>query len=134
MPLDIQAASTAEVVVYSPYYAKREPQYLQALPYAISLYKTGKLQGERQVEGSVSVPFSATWKTPSLPVDPCICIVIFTNELNEEFKYEIELKSIELVGHLTDVVLRDRETQIIDFSQTFYAKLFRLKIDGHEGN
>lgn len=133
MTLDIQAAPTADVVLYLPY-CKREPQYQQALPYAISLYKTGKLQGERQVEGSTAIPFSASWKAPSLPVDPCICIVVFTNELNEEFKYEIELQSLQLVGHLIDVVLRDRETQIVDFSQAFYAELFRVKIDTFESN
>jgi len=111
---------------------KREQQ--QALPYAISLYKTGALEGERQVEGTSPVPFSAFWKVSTLPVDPVICTVIFTNEVNEEYKYEIELQSLQVVKHLIDVVLLDRETQIVDFSQAFYAELFRLKLDALDSN
>ncbi|AFY72869.1 hypothetical protein Syn7502_00735 [Synechococcus sp. PCC 7502] len=131
MALDIQAAPTGDVVLYLPY-CKREQQ--QALPYAISLYKVGNLQGERQVEGAPSVPFSAFWKVSTLPVDPIICTVIFTNEVNEEYKYELEMQSLELVRYLIEVILVDRETQIVDFPQAFYAKLFRLKLDAFEGN
>ncbi len=126
MTLDIQAAPVGDVVLYLPY-CKREQQ--QALPYAISLYRTGTLQGERQVEGSTPVPFSAFWKVSTLPVDPVICTVVFTNEISEEYKYEIELQSLQVVRHLIDVIILDRETQIVDFSQAFYAELFRLKLD-----
>jgi len=131
MTLDIQAAPTGDIVLYLPY-CKREQQ--QALPYAISLYKTGALQGERQVEGTSPIPFSAFWKVSTLPVDPVICTVVFTNEVNEEYKYEIELQSLQVVKHLIDVVLLDRETQIVDFSQAFYAELFRLKLDALDSN
>lgn len=126
MALDIQAAPTGDVVLYLPY-CKREQQ--QALPYAISLYKMGTLQGERQVEGSAPIPFSAFWKVSTLPVDPVICTVVFTNEISEEYKYEIELQSLQVVRHLIDVIILDRETQVVDFSQAFYAELFRLKLD-----
>jgi hypothetical protein len=131
MTLDIQAAPTGDIVLYLPY-CKREQQ--QALPYAISLYKTGTLQGERQVEGASPVPFSAFWKVSTLPIDPVICTVVFTNEVNEEYKYEIELQSLQVVRHLIDVILLDRQTQIVDFSQAFYAELFRLKIDAFDSN
>jgi hypothetical protein len=131
MPLDIQAAPTGDVVLYLPY-CKRDQQ--QALPYGISLYKIGSLQGERQVEGSSPVPFSAFWKVSTLPVDPIICTVIFTNEVNEEYKYEIELQSLQLVNYLIEVIILDRETQVVDFSQAFYVKLFRVKLDAYDGN
>ena len=131
MTLDIQASPSGDVVLYLPY-CKREQQ--QALPYAISLYKTGGVKGERQVEGSSPIAFSAFWKVSTLPVDPIICTVIFSNELTEEYKYEIELQSLEIVRFLIEVILLDRETQIVDFSQAFYAKLFRVKLDAFEGN
>lgn len=131
MPLDIQASPTGDVVLYLPY-CKRDQQ--QALPYGISLYKIGNLQGERQVEGSSPVPFSAFWKVSTLPVDPIICTVIFTNEVNEEYKYEIELQSLQLVNYLIEVIILDRETQVVDFSQAFYVKLFRVKLDAYDGN
>jgi hypothetical protein len=131
MPLDIQASPTGDVVLYLPY-CKRDRQ--QALPYGISLYKIGSLQGERQVEGSSPVPFSAFWKVSNLPVDPIICTVIFTNEVNEEYKYEIELQSLQLVNYLIEVIILDRETQVVDFSQAFYVKLFRVKLDAYDGN
>lgn len=131
MTLDIQAAPSGDVVLYLPY-CKREQQ--QALPYAISLYRVGSLQGERQVEGSSAIPFSAFWKVSTLPVDPIICTIIFTNEVNEEYKYEIELLNHQLVKYLVDVIIRDRETQVVDFSQALYAQLFRLKLDAFDGN
>lgn len=131
MPLDIQAAPTGDVVLYLPY-CKRDQQ--QALPYGISLYKTGYIQGERQVEGSSPIAFSAFWKASTLPVDPIICTVIFTNEINEEYKYEIELQSLQLVNYLIELIILNRETQIVDFSQGFYVKLFRVKLDSFDGN
>lgn len=131
MTLEIQAAPSVDVVVYLPY-CKREQH--QALPFAISLYRIGKLQGERQVEGSTPIPFSAFWKVSTLPSDPVICTVIFTNEVNEEFKYEVELQNLQVVKYLVDVILLDRATQIVDFSQAFYAQLFRMKVDTLELN
>jgi hypothetical protein len=131
MTLEIQAVPSGDVVIYLPY-CKREQH--QALPFAISLYRTGKLQGERQVEGSAPIPFSAFWKVSTLPVDPVICTVVFTNEVNEEFKYEIELQNLQVVKYLVDVILLDRATQIVDFPQAFYAQLFRMKVDTLDHN
>ncbi len=131
MALEIKPAAPGDVILYLPY-CKKDQQ--QALPYAIGLYKIGSIQGERRVEGTEPVPFLVSWKVSTLPVDPVICTVVFTNELKEEYKYEIELQSLQVVKYLIDLILRERETQIVDFPQAFYAELFRLKFDALERN
>lgn len=45
---DIQPAAKQDVGVYLPYYQGNKRA---ALPYAISLYKQGNLEGERHIEG-----------------------------------------------------------------------------------
>jgi hypothetical protein len=131
MASDLKAAAAQDVAIYMPYY-KREQQ--QALPYAITLYKQGELQGERQIEGSLPVAFVATWRVSNLPSDLTLCNVTFEAGGDDRYKYEITLVNSEFVNYLIEIVIQIRDTQIADFPQTFYSKLFRLKVATSDNN
>jgi hypothetical protein len=131
MAPDLKAAAAQEVAIYMPYY-KREQQ--QALPYAISLYKQGDLQGERQIEGTASVAFVATWRVSNLPSDLTVCSVTFDAGGDDRYKYEITLQNSEFVNYLIDIIVQMRDIQLVDFPQVFYSKLFRVKLANSDGN
>ncbi|PZV17833.1 MAG: hypothetical protein DCF20_05560 [Pseudanabaena sp.] len=124
MAIDLKAASPQEVSIYMPYY--REPNRRQALPYAFSLYKQGEITGERHIEGSTPVSFMAVWRVANLPMDISLCRVTF--EGDADMSYEITLDNTEFVGYLIDVVSNIRDKGYVDFPQTFYSKLFRIKL------
>jgi len=131
MASDLKAAAAQDVAIYMPYY-RREQQ--QALPYAISLYRQGELQGERQIEGAISVPFVATWRVSNLPSDLTVCSVTFDAGGDDRYKYEITLQNSEFVNYLIEVFLQMQNSQLVDFPQVFYSKLFRLKLANSDGN
>ena len=117
----IQKANQRDVSVYMPYYqgSKRN-----ILPYAISLYQEGSLEGQRRIEGGSSIPFVATWNVSSLPAELTRCRLQFDG--NAELSYEITMANSELVNFLIDVLMSFKRSRIADFSQTFYRKLLRL--------
>jgi hypothetical protein len=125
MAIELKAAAHQDTFLYTPYY---DGNRKTALPYAITLYKQAEMQGERQVEGSASVPFQATWRVATLPTDLTLCTVQF--EGDAELRYEVMMASSEFVGYLIDVVssIRDKGEEGADFPQMFYSKLFRIKI------
>lgn len=117
----LQPANPRDVNVYSPYYQGRKRN---ALPYAISLYKQGSLEGIRKIEGGESIPFVATWNVSSLPADLTRCRMQFDG--NSELSYEVTLANFEFVDFLIDVIFNFKTSRIADFSQSFYRKLLRL--------
>lgn len=129
MTVELKAAPPQEVAIYMPYY--REPNKRQALPYAISLYKQGEISGERRIEGSPPVSFSAVWRVANLPSDLALCRLTF--EGNTEMSYELTIENSEFVGYLIDVVANIRDKGYVDFPQLFYSKIFRIKLAGAEG-
>jgi hypothetical protein len=130
MAIELSKASEQEVSVYNPYY--REPNKRQALPYAISLYKQGEIAGERHIEGSPTISFIAVWRVTSLPLDPILCRVTFSGDV--DMSYEIELQNAEFVGYLIDIVSSIRDKNYADFPQVFYSKLFRMRLAVTDGN
>jgi len=126
MPIDLKAAEQQAVFPYLPYY--KDQNRKQALPYAISLYKQGEMQGERQVEGTAPIPFSAKWKVATLPSDLTLCRVEF--EGNAELSYELQMENSKFVNYLIDVVssIRAKGDEGADFPQMFYSELFRIKV------
>ncbi|OIP69691.1 MAG: hypothetical protein AUK48_14350 [Oscillatoriales cyanobacterium CG2_30_44_21] len=130
MAIELKAAAPQEVSIYMPYY--REPNKRQALPYAISLYKQGEITGERHIEGSPAISFTAVWRVANLPSDLVLCRVTFDGDA--DMTYEITLENSEFVGYLIEVVSSIRDKDFADFPQIFYSKLFRIKLANAEGN
>lgn len=119
----LQPAPMQQVGVYVPYYPQANKK--QLLPYAISLYQKGALEGQRKIEGSESIPFIATWNVSTLPADLCRCRLQFDG--NAELSYELMMANFEFVDFLIEVVMNFRRTRLADFSQSFYRKLLKLE-------
>lgn len=118
----LQPAPTQQVGVYTPYYPQQNKK--QLLPFAISLYQKGALEGERRIEGASSIPFIATWNVSTLPADLCRCRIQF--EGNAELSYEVMMANFEFVDFLIEVILNFKRSRLSDFSQAFYRKLLRI--------
>jgi len=119
---EIQPAGKQDVSVYVPYYQGNKRT---ALPYAISLYKQGNLEGERLIEGGDSIPFVATWNVSTLPADLTRCRMQFDDDA--DLSYEITMATFEFVDFLFDVIVALRQKRTPDFSKGFYRKLLRLE-------
>jgi hypothetical protein len=125
MPLtfeEIQPAGKQDVGVYMPYYQGNKRT---ALPYAISLYKQGNLEGERYIEGGESIPFIATWNVSMLPADLTRCRMQFDGDA--DLSYEIVMATFEFIDFLFDVIVALRSKRPPDFSKAFYRKLLRAE-------
>ncbi|MBE9008958.1 hypothetical protein IQ250_01895 [Pseudanabaenaceae cyanobacterium LEGE 13415] len=118
----LQPAPTQQVGVYMPYYPQQGKK--QLLPFAISLYQKGALEGERKIEGGDSIPFIASWNVSTLPADLCRCRIQF--EGNAELSYEIMMANFEFVDFLIEVIHNFKRSRMSDFSQSFYRKLLRI--------
>lgn len=116
----LQPAPPQSVTVYMPYYQGNKRN---VLPYAISLYKEGVLEGERKIEGGKSIPFVATWNVAMLPADLTRCQMRFDG--NADLSYEITMANFEFVNFLIEVLMTYRSSRSIDFSKAFYRKLLR---------
>jgi hypothetical protein len=117
----LQPANPRDVNVYTPYYqgGKRG-----ALPYAISLYQKGNLEGLRKIEGGDSIPFVVSWNVSSLPADLTRCRMQFDG--NAELSYEMTMANFEFVDFLIEVIISFKRSRLADFSQSFYRKLLRI--------
>jgi hypothetical protein len=118
----LQPAPQQQVGVYIPYYPQAGKR--QVLPYAISLYQKGALEGKRKIEGGEGIPFIATWNVSTLPADLTRCRIQFDG--NSELSYELMLANFEFVDFLIEVVMNFKRTRLADFSQGFYRRLLRL--------
>lgn len=119
---EIPPAGKQDVSVYMPYYQGNKRT---ALPYAISLYKQGNLEGERHIEDGDSIPFIATWNVSMLPADLTRCRMQFDEDA--DLSYEITMATFEFVDFLFDVIVALRNKHSPDFSKSFYRKLLRLE-------
>lgn len=117
----LQPAKKEDTKMYLPFYNKEEQDIL---PYALSLYQQGYLEGERVIEGQKSIPFVAIWYVSRLPYEITRCRIQF--EGNAELSYEINLSNSEFVKYLILLIKNFHKTRQTDFSQKFYRKLLRL--------
>lgn len=117
----IQPATKPEASVYLPYYQGKKRN---ALPYAIGLYKQGNIEGERQIEGTSSIAFLATWNVSMLPADLTRCRMQFDGD--SELTYEITMATYEFVDFLISIVVAMNQDKQPDFEQGFYRKLMRI--------
>jgi len=107
--------------MYLPFYSK---EHQEILPYALSLYQQGYLEGERVIEGNRNIPFVAIWYVSRLPYELTRCRVQFDG--NAELSYEINLSNSEFIEYLILLIKNFKETRQVDFCQKFYRKLLRL--------
>ncbi|MCX7595447.1 MAG: hypothetical protein N2235_17140 [Fischerella sp.] len=117
----LQPATQQQANVYLPYIQGSKRNFL---PYAISLYHKGALEGQRKIEGSENIPFAATWNVAILPSDLTRCRVQF--EGNAELSYEVTMASFEFINFLIEMIENYKRYRLTDFSQTFYRKLLRI--------
>lgn len=117
----LQPASKADTFMYQPYYPKDEHEIL---PYALSLYQQGFLEGERVIEGNDNIPFVATWYISRLPSELTRCRLQFDG--NADLSYEINLSNSEFINYLILLIKTSKNSRKIDFAQGFYRKLLRL--------
>jgi len=122
MPIDqLQPVTQQQASVYLPYVqgSKRN-----LLPFAISLYQQGVLEGHRKIEASENIPFVATWNVSTLPSDLTRCRVQFDG--NAELSYEVMLASFEFINYLIELMENYKRYRLTDFSQGFYRRLLRV--------
>jgi hypothetical protein len=117
----LQPADKGAVSVYMPYY---QGTRRQMLPFAISLYQQGSLEGERHIEGGESIPFVATWLVSKLPAELTRCRLQFDG--NADLSYEVLMANSEFINHLIDVIQNFKRSRLTDFTQAFYRKLLRI--------
>ena len=117
----LQPATQQQASVYLPYIQGSKRNFL---PYAISLYQKGALEGHRKIEGSDNIPFVATWNVATLPSDLTRCRMQFDG--NAELSYEVMMASFEFINFLIELIENYKRYRVTDFSQAFYRKLLRI--------
>ena len=118
----LKPAGRGDVVIYMPYYGKNKHNWL---PYAISLYQTGSLEGQRIIEGGESIPFVASWYVSKLPSELTRCRLQFDGQA--ELSYEVTLSNSEFIDYLIDVIMNFKRSHFTDFPGSFYRKLLRFE-------
>ncbi|NJM71594.1 MAG: hypothetical protein HC862_16010 [Scytonema sp. RU_4_4] len=127
----LQPATQQQASVYLPYIQGNKRHFL---PYAMSLYQKGVLEGYRKIEGSNNIPFVATWNVVTLPSDLTRCRMQFDG--NAQLSYEVMMASFEFINFLIELIENyERDTlcvkppadRVADFPQVFYRKLLRLE-------
>jgi hypothetical protein len=116
----LEAATKADVVVYMPYYPKDKHS---VLPYAITLYREGSLEGCRQIENGTGIPFVASWYVSKLPSELTRCRLQFEGQA--DLSYEMTIINAEFIDYLIDSIKTFKQAGAADFSQGFYRKLLR---------
>lgn len=117
----LQPASRGDTLMYQPYYGKEEHEIL---PYALSLYQQGYLEGERIIEGKMNIPFVAIWYVSRLPAEKTRCRIQF--EGSADLSYEINLSNSKFLEYLILLIKNFKKSRQTDFSQKFYRELLRL--------
>jgi hypothetical protein len=117
----LEAANKADVVVYMPYYPKDKHT---VLPYAITLYREGSLEGLRHIENGTGIPFVASWYVSKLPSELTRCRLQFEGQA--DLSYEMTIINAEFIDYLIDSIKTFKRLGAADFSQSFYRKLLRF--------
>ncbi|MBD2164640.1 hypothetical protein H6G04_09515 [Calothrix membranacea FACHB-236] len=117
----LQPASPQQASVYLPYIQGNKRNFL---PYAISLYQKGVLEGHRKIEASEAIPFVATWNVVTLPSDLTRCRMQFQGDA--DLSYEVMMVNSEFITYLIELMDNYKRNRTTDFSQAFYRKLLRI--------
>ena len=106
----LEPAKKEDVIVYTPYYPKDRQSFL---PYALSLYQKGNLEGTRYIEGGEGVLFVTSWYVSKLPSELTRCNIQFDGKA--ELSYETTLMNSEFIDYLIDVMKISKDKGVIDF-------------------
>ena len=117
----LKPAGRADVVLYMPYYSKNKHNWL---PFAISLYRQGSLEGNRIIEGGEGISFVASWYISKLPSELTRCRLQFEGQA--DLSYEVTLSNSEFIDYLIDVIINFKRSHLTDFPSEFYRKLLRF--------
>lgn len=117
----LKPAGRADVVLYMPYYSKNKHNWL---PFAISLYHQGSLEGSRIIESGEGIAFVASWYISKLPSELTRCRLQFEGQA--DLSYEVTLSNSEFIDYLIDVIINFKRSHLTDFSGGFYRKLLRF--------
>jgi hypothetical protein len=115
---ELKPASQMEVQLYRPYCPKTKHN---TLPYAISLYQNGSLEGERHIEGGDPIAFVASWFVSKLPAEITRCTITFDGKA--DLSYQIPISNADFVNFLIELIDKHKKNHIADFPQAFYKKL-----------
>jgi len=118
----LEPARKEDVIVYTPYYPKDRQSFL---PYALSLYQRGNLEGQRYIEGGEGVPFVTSWYLSKLPSELTRCRIQFDGQA--DLSYETTLMNSEFIDYLIDVMKISKERGSVDFPQKFYRKILKFE-------
>jgi hypothetical protein len=118
---NLKPADDAEVMIYKPYHQGSKQELL---PKAITLYKQGNVEGQRQIEDSQGIPFVATWYISKLPGELTRVQLIFDG--NPDLSYSVGLQNYEFMDHLIQLVANYQQTQVADFPKSFYQRLLNM--------
>lgn len=122
MPIpNLQPVSKEEIIPYNPYYPGPKRSWL---PLALSLYREGKLEGQRPIEGGKPIPFVSTWTVSSLPLERTRFRLQFDG--STELSYEVALQNGDFIGHLIEVIRKYQKEGIIDFPKELYRELLKI--------
>ncbi len=114
-------AQKADVMVYQPYYSKDK---LSVLPYAITLYESGSLEGKRLIEGGDGIAFVASWYVSKLPSELTRCRIQFDGQA--DLNYELTILNAEFIDYLIEAIKIYKEAGVADFPQGLYRKLLKF--------
>ena len=120
----LQPANQDDTKLYRPFYNKEQQEIL---PYALSLYQQGYLEGARLIESQEQISFLATWyvSKSKLPYEKTRCRIQFNS--NAELSYELNLSHKEFIEYLILLIGNFKKTRQVDFAQKFYRKLLRME-------
>ena len=120
----LQPANQDDTKLYRPFYSKEQQEIL---PYALSLYQQGYLEGARLIEGKNEISFLATWyvSKSKLPYEKTRCRIQFDS--NAELSYELNLSHKEFIEYLILLINNFKKSRKVDFAQKFYRKLLRIE-------
>ncbi|MGK7873855.1 MAG: type IV pilus biogenesis protein EbsA [Xenococcaceae cyanobacterium] len=121
----LQPADQEYVTIYKPFYPPKEKR--EVLPKALGLYQQGFLEGRRNIEGSDSIAFVASWYPSKLPLDSTLCRLQFDGQA--DLSYEVTIINHEFIDYLIGVIINFEESGLTDFPQGFYRKLLRFDVN-----
>ncbi len=119
----LQPANQYDISLYRPIYSKEEQAIL---PYALSLFQQGYLEGARVIEGKEEISFLATWyvSKSKLPYEETRCRIQFNSQA--ELSYEVNLTNQDFIKYLITLIGNFKKTRTVDFAQKFYRLLLRM--------
>lgn len=118
----LQPAEQNAITIFKPYFQGKKRDIL---PWAITLYKQGHLEGERQIIDGDNVPFVVSWPTKDSLIPSAMTRCQMQFDGNPELSYELLIANYQLIGYLMEVIVNYNSGRGVDFPRSFYSKLLQ---------